>query len=91
MLFLIIAVTGLTADVETAQQTFVRRIDPEMRRILQIQIHIFTVDRGDTGYIFRFFHTPFDLEGVNPCLDQLRQILQRVHILQAEQILFLPL
>ncbi len=56
-------------------------------RILQIGIQILPINSSHSRDIFRALHTSFDFEGINTCLDQLRQDRQRIHILETERIL----
>lgn len=52
----------------------------------QIHIRILSVQIGCKSCIFRLLHTAFDLQGIHPCINQIRQQAQTAQILRAQQI-----
>ena len=78
-----------SAAEQLCEDLLIFRIHPVFRpTFLKVQIHIPAVHGSHACSVFRTLHPAFDLERNDPCIDQIRQYLQRTDILRAEKILF---
>ena len=89
----IIALAPRAADVEGPEPLQVLRIDAPLLRAAPlrqflVEVDIFPIQCRHPGGVLRPLHAPFDLEGVDAGLQELRQHGKRAHVLHGQGVLF---